>query len=73
MATISENAGSKVGWLENSNRSLRNTVLFKITANGPQLCLVAEYEATQYQLIINFNTRKYVRIATKTAIKYRCC
>jgi len=34
MATISENAGSKVGWLENSNRSLRNTVLFKITANA---------------------------------------
>ena len=41
MATISENAGSKVGWLENSNRSLRNTVLFKITANDCVAALFA--------------------------------
>lgn len=33
--------------------------VFRITANAPQLCLVAEYEATQYQFNINFNTRKY--------------
>ena len=45
MATISENAGSKVGWLENSNRSLRNTVLFKITANVSQIAEGGEIEA----------------------------
>ena len=44
-----------------------------IFGNGTQLCLVAGIEATPYQLIITFNTRKYVRIATKPAIKYRCC
>lgn len=48
MATISENAGSKVSWLENSNRSLRNTVLFKITANVRQIGDVAEIEAKNY-------------------------
>ncbi len=44
-----------------------------ITANAPHLCLVADYEATQYQFSNNLNTRKYVRINTKPAIKYSCC
>jgi len=29
-----------------------------IATNAPQLCLVADYEATQYQFNINFNTSK---------------
>jgi hypothetical protein len=45
----------------------------KLTANAPHLSLVADYEATQYQFSNNLNTRKYVRINTKPAIKYSCC
>ena len=53
MATISENAGSKVGWLENSNRSLRNTVLFKITANGTAMFRLV-LRVLNYQNMTNY-------------------
>ena len=39
---------------------------FSIAGNAPQLCLVADYEATQYQFINNFKYEKICQNYHKT-------